>query len=141
MTQEKVRILLAEENAEETVDTLGALFPDSTGGLDLTVVSTMATLIPTLKIVDPELILLDLEMSLSDPLDAVHLVHRSAPGIPLVVLADPRKEAARGAESQRRRDGLRIKGVHGRTNARPRAASCARSAIPSRGWRISCAIP
>jgi diguanylate cyclase (GGDEF)-like protein len=92
MTQEKVRILLAEENAEETVDTLGALFPDSTGGLDLTVVSTMATLIPTLKIVDPELILLDLEMSLSDPLDAVHLVHRSAPGIPLVVLADPAKK-------------------------------------------------
>jgi PleD family two-component response regulator len=61
--------------------------------LDLTVVSTMATLIPTVKMVDPELILFDLELSLSDPLDAVHLVHRSAPGIPLVVLADPAKKS------------------------------------------------
>jgi diguanylate cyclase (GGDEF)-like protein len=92
MTQKKVRILLAEDDAAETVDTLGVLFPDSTGGLDLTVVSTMATLIPTVKMVDPELILLDLELSLSAPLDAVHLVHRSAPGIPLVVLADPAKK-------------------------------------------------
>jgi CheY-like chemotaxis protein len=56
-------------------------------------VSTMATLIPTVKMVDPELILFDLELSLSDPLDAVHLVHRSAPGIPLVVLADPAKKS------------------------------------------------
>jgi len=89
MMQKKVRILLAEDDSQETVDTLGALFPDATGGLELTVVSTIATLIPTVKMVDPELILLDLELSLSDPLDAVHLVHRSAPGIPLVVLADP----------------------------------------------------
>jgi diguanylate cyclase (GGDEF)-like protein len=92
MTPKKVRILLAAGDAAETVDTLGTLFPDSAGGLDLTVVSTMATLIPTLKMVDPELILLDLELSLGDPLDAVLLVHRSAPGIPLVVLADPAKK-------------------------------------------------
>jgi len=80
--QRKVRILLAEDDAQETADTLGMLFPGATGGLDLTVVSTMATLIPTVKMVDPELILLDLGLSLTDPLDAVHLVHRSAPGIP-----------------------------------------------------------
>jgi diguanylate cyclase (GGDEF)-like protein len=92
MTQKKVRILLAEDDSAETVDILASLFPGSTGGLDLTVVSTMATLIPTVKMVDPELILLDLELSLSNPLDAVHLVHRSAPGIPLVVLADPAKK-------------------------------------------------
>jgi diguanylate cyclase (GGDEF)-like protein len=90
--QRKVRILLAEDDAQETADTLGMLFPGATGGLDLTVVSTMATLIPTVKMVDPELILLDLGLSLTDPLDAVHLVHRSAPGIPLVVLADPAKK-------------------------------------------------
>jgi hypothetical protein len=83
MTQKKVRILLAEDDSAETVDILASLFPGSTGGLDLTVVSTMATLIPTVKMVDPELILLDLELSLSNPLDAVHLVHRAAPGIPL----------------------------------------------------------
>jgi two-component system, cell cycle response regulator len=89
MVQKKLRILLAETEPSETVDTLRALFPDAAGGLDLIVVSTMATLVPTAKIVDPEIILLDLELSMRDPLDAVHLVHRSAPGIPLVVLADP----------------------------------------------------
>src|SRR5580693_2909577 len=89
MVQKKLRILLAEAEPSETADTLRTLFPDAVGGLDLTVVSTMATLVPTVKLIDPEIILLDLELSLKDPLDDVHLVHRSAPGIPLVVLADP----------------------------------------------------
>jgi diguanylate cyclase (GGDEF)-like protein len=89
VVQKKLRILLAETEPSDTADTLRALFPEESGGLDLTVVSTMATLVPTAKIVDPEIILLDLELSMRDPLDAVHLVHRSAPGIPLVVLADP----------------------------------------------------
>jgi len=89
VVQKKLRILLAETEPSETADTLRALFPEESGGLELTIVSTMATLVPTAKIVDPEIILLDLELSMRDPLDAVHLVHRSAPGIPLVVLADP----------------------------------------------------
>jgi diguanylate cyclase (GGDEF)-like protein len=89
MTQKKIRILLAEGESSETTKILESLFPEATGGLDLTVVSSMATLIPTVKVIDPEIILLDLQLSMRDPLDAVHLVHRSAPGIPLVVLADP----------------------------------------------------
>jgi diguanylate cyclase (GGDEF)-like protein len=88
MNREKVRILLAQDDTSETIDVLRLLFPDTTGGLDLTVVS-VTTLIPTIKTTDPELILLDLEFGLADPFDAVRLVHRSAPGIPLVVLADP----------------------------------------------------
>src|ERR1700687_1647203 len=89
MIQKKLRILLAEGNPSETAETLRVLFPESAGGLALTVVSSLATLIPTVKVVDPEIILLDLTLSLRDPLDAVRIVHRSAPGIPLVVLADP----------------------------------------------------
>jgi diguanylate cyclase (GGDEF)-like protein len=89
MTQKKLRILLAESTPSETAETLKALFPDSEGGLGLTIVSTLATLIPTVKVVDPEIILLDLALSLRDPLDAVRIVHRSAPGVPLVVLAEP----------------------------------------------------
>jgi diguanylate cyclase (GGDEF)-like protein len=89
MTQKKLRILLAEGSPSETSETLRSLFPESAGGLWLTVVSTMATLIPTVKVVDPEIILLDLSLSMRDPLDAVRLVHRSAPGVPLVVIADP----------------------------------------------------
>src|ERR1700748_1850750 len=88
MAQKKLRILLAEAEPSETADTLRALFPEASGGVDLTVVSTMATLVPTVKLIDPEIILLDLELSMLDPLDAAHLVHRSRPGIHLVVLAD-----------------------------------------------------
>jgi diguanylate cyclase (GGDEF)-like protein len=89
MTQKRLRILLAENNPSETAEVLDKLFSDAGGGLELTSVSTVATLIPTINVVDPEIVLLDLELSLGDPLDAVRLVHRSAPGVPLVVLADP----------------------------------------------------
>jgi diguanylate cyclase (GGDEF)-like protein len=34
-------------------------------------------------------ILLDVGLSLREPRDAVHLVHRTAPGVPLIVIADP----------------------------------------------------
>jgi len=81
--------LLAEGPPSETSRILGALFAGPGGGLELTVVSTLANLIPTIKVVDPEIVLLDLELSMRDPLDAVRLVHRSAPGVPLVVLAEP----------------------------------------------------
>jgi DNA-binding NarL/FixJ family response regulator len=101
MTQRKLRILLAEGGDGDTAETLRALFADSGGGLELAVVGTIATLIPTIRVVDPEIILLDLALSLRDPLDAVHLVHRSAPGTPLVVLADPlQKQYARRASAK-----------------------------------------
>lgn len=89
MAEKKLRVLLAEGGDGETAETLRALFADSDRGLELAVVSTIATLIPTIRLVDPEIILLDLALSLRDPLDGVHLVHRSAPGTPLIVLAEP----------------------------------------------------
>ena len=89
MAQKKLRILLAESSDGDTAETLRALFEGHEDALELAVVGTVATLIPTIRMVDPEIILLDLSLSLRDPLDAVHLVHRSAPGTPLVVLADP----------------------------------------------------
>jgi diguanylate cyclase (GGDEF)-like protein len=88
MAQKKLRILLAESSDGDTAETLRALFDGSEGTLELAVVATVATLIPTIHVVDAEIILLDLSLSLRDPLDAVHLVHRSAPATPLVVLAD-----------------------------------------------------
>jgi diguanylate cyclase (GGDEF)-like protein len=89
MSHKKLRVLLAESGDGGTAEILRGLFTDSEGGLELAVVGTIATLIPTIRVVDPEIILLDLELSLGGPLDAVHLVHRSAPGIPLIVLAEP----------------------------------------------------
>jgi len=42
----------------------------------------------TLEIVNPEVIFVDLSLAHPDPLEAVRRVHRSAPEVPLIVLAD-----------------------------------------------------
>jgi two-component system cell cycle response regulator len=95
MTQRRLRLLVAEGSQGEAAAALHALYAGSDPGMDLTVVSTVATLLATIKIVDPEVILLDLGLSLREPMDAVHLVHRTAPGVPLIALADPaQKDAA-----------------------------------------------
>jgi diguanylate cyclase (GGDEF)-like protein len=92
MTQKKIRALLAEAGAGEIAMAIHALYPPRDGRMELTVVSTVATLLPTIKVVDPEVILLDLSLSLREPMDAVHLVHRTAPGVPLIVVADPEQK-------------------------------------------------
>ncbi len=89
MTQRRLRLLLAEGSPGEAAAALHALYAGSDPGLDLTVVSRIATLLPTIKVVDPEVILLDLGLNLREPMDTVHLVHRTAPGVPLIVIADP----------------------------------------------------
>jgi len=89
MRDKKLRVLLAEGASGEAAQGLRALFPESSGGLDLTIVSTLATLLPTVKVVDPEVLLLDLALTQPDSLDSVRRVHRSAPGVPLIVFADP----------------------------------------------------
>src|SRR5216684_3777088 len=89
MTQRRLRLLLAEGSSGEAAAALHDLYAGSDPGLDLTVVSTIATLLPTIKVVDPEVILLDLGLNLREPMDAVRLVHRTAPGAPLIVIADP----------------------------------------------------
>lgn len=101
MSEKKLRVLLAERGSGETAAVLRALYPDRDGSLELTIVSTVATLLPTIKVVDPEVILLDLALSLREPFDAVHLVHRTAPGVPLIVFAEPDcKEQAAQSLSQ-----------------------------------------
>jgi len=89
MTQRRLRVLLAEGSPGEVAAALHAAYAGTDPGLDLTVVSTISTLLPTIKIVDPEVILLDLALDLREPMDAVHLVHRTAPGVPLIVFAAP----------------------------------------------------
>jgi two-component system, cell cycle response regulator len=88
MSEKKLRILLAEELPGETASALRELYPDAQDGLELTNVSSVSTLIATLEIVSPEVIFLDLSLALSDPLETVRHVHRSAPAVPLIVLAD-----------------------------------------------------
>jgi diguanylate cyclase (GGDEF)-like protein len=88
MTDKKLRVLLAEGGNGEAAQSLRALFPETSGGLDLTTVSTINTLLPTVNVVNPEVLLLDLALTQPDPLDCIRRVHRSAPGVPLIVFAD-----------------------------------------------------
>ncbi|HLZ91003.1 MAG TPA: diguanylate cyclase [Candidatus Acidoferrum sp.] len=98
MTRRRLRVLLAEGSPGEVSEALRSLYANTDPGLELTVVSTIATLMPTIKIVDPEVILLDLSLSLREARDAVHLVHRTAPGVPLIVFVDA-SEKAQGMRS------------------------------------------
>jgi diguanylate cyclase (GGDEF)-like protein len=88
MNEKKLRILLAEGDPGETASALRALYPEGQESLELTNVSSVTTLIATVEIANPEVIFLDLSLAHSDPLDAVRRVHRSAPEVPLIVLAD-----------------------------------------------------
>ncbi len=90
MIQKKLRILLAEAGSGEATSGLRSLYNESEANLELTTVSSVASLIATIRIADPEVILLDLSLTERDkPLDAVRRVSRCAPGVPLIVLADP----------------------------------------------------
>jgi diguanylate cyclase (GGDEF)-like protein len=88
MTDKNLRILLAEGASGEVASSLRLLYPESRGELKLTIVATVATLFPTIGVVNPEVILLDLSLTHPDPLDIVRRVHRSAPEVPLIVFGD-----------------------------------------------------
>jgi diguanylate cyclase (GGDEF)-like protein len=89
MTQKRLRVLLAEAGPGEVAAAIRSLYAGNEQALEITTVSTVATLLPTIKVTDPEIILLDISLNLREPQDAVHLVHRTAPGVPLIVLANP----------------------------------------------------
>ncbi|MFI5058247.1 MAG: GGDEF domain-containing protein [Candidatus Acidiferrales bacterium] len=89
MSVRKLRVLMAEGGPSGTAQTLREIFPEPENAIELTVVSTVATLLSTLKIADPEVILLDMSLSLREPYDALRLVQRTAPGVPVIVIADP----------------------------------------------------
>jgi diguanylate cyclase (GGDEF)-like protein len=89
MNARRLRVLLAEAGAGEIAAALRSLYPeDPDATLELTIVSSVATLLPSIKVVDPEVILLDLAFNSREPQNAVYLVHRAAPGVPLIVVAD-----------------------------------------------------
>jgi PleD family two-component response regulator len=91
-----IRVLLAGDDTGEVARVLRALFSQPEHALELTAVSSVTTLLPTLGVVDPEIILLDLAVTHPNPKETVRRVHRAAPNIPLVVLADePQKESVR----------------------------------------------
>jgi diguanylate cyclase (GGDEF)-like protein len=85
MTVKSLRILLAEDDPGAMASSLRVLYPESRGELELTIVTTVATLFPTIAVVNPEVILLDLSLTYPEPLEIVRRVHRAAPEVPLIV--------------------------------------------------------
>src|SRR5271155_2470288 len=93
-----IRILLAGDSTGQAAQSLRALFSAPEHALELTAVSTVTTLLATLSVVSPEIILLDMSVAYPNPRETVRRVHRAAPSIPLVVLADEsRKDDAKQA--------------------------------------------
>ena len=88
MTGKKFRVLLAETVPGEAAASLRSLYPGPDSSLELSVVSTVPTLIATIELAAPETIFFDLSLGKPDPLEAVRRIHRAAPGIPLIVFAD-----------------------------------------------------
>ncbi|HKV23235.1 MAG TPA: diguanylate cyclase [Candidatus Acidoferrum sp.] len=89
MTGNRLRILIAEEASSDAAAALGSIFPDGETELEVSAVSTLSTLLASLERTHPEVIVFDLSLGRPDPLEAVRRIHRSAPGIPLIVLAAP----------------------------------------------------
>jgi diguanylate cyclase (GGDEF)-like protein len=95
---QNLRILLAGDFSGEAATSLRVLFPADQKRLDLTLVSSVSALIPTIQAVNPEVIFLDLALARPEPLEVVRRVHRAAPNVPLIVFADA-AEKDYGAQS------------------------------------------
>lgn len=86
---ERLRVLVAEAAYGQAASVLRRLFPDGEGRLQLTEVSGVSTLLASLKMASPEVILLDLALVKWDVLGTVRLIHRTKPEVPLIVIGDP----------------------------------------------------
>ena len=98
VTPKKIRVLLAENSTAEAGGALREAYREADGQLEITDVGSITTLLPTISMVNPDVVLLDLALAAPDPVDAVRRVHRSAPKVPLIVLAEDKGEAARCLE-------------------------------------------
>jgi len=91
----KLRILMAECDPPRISKMLRSLFQDDESALQLTLVSTVSILLPTIQLVGPEVLFLDLAAFGQDAMAMVRAVHRAAPSLPLITLAaSPEKEIA-----------------------------------------------
>jgi len=97
MNNKKVRVLLAERESSEVAQGLRALYPEDADAVETTIVSSIGTLIPTMHVVAPEVLLLDLSLLQPDFREMVRHIHRAAPEAPLVILADPSEKEQAGA--------------------------------------------
>jgi diguanylate cyclase (GGDEF)-like protein len=86
--QKSLRVLIAETGGGEVSRTLEQFCREGGESLELTSVSNATTLLPTIQMRTPQIIFLDLALFPNEPVTAVRSVHRAAPNIPLVTVAD-----------------------------------------------------
>lgn len=91
MTQ-KLRVLVAEKAPRKTASVLREIFPEEQGTMELTEVSGVSTLMASLKLVSPEVIVLDLALGYPDVLGSVRMIHRTKPEVPLIVIGDSKEK-------------------------------------------------
>lgn len=91
----KLRVLMAEPEPAHVSKILRKLFPDDESSLQLTLVSTVSVLLPTIQLIGPEIVFLDLATAGPDSLATVRAVHRAAPSLPLITVGTtPEKSIA-----------------------------------------------
>jgi two-component system, cell cycle response regulator len=86
--EKKLRVLVAEDAPGAVAKALNGFLSESESQLELSTVCTIPTLLATIELAAPEAIFLDLALARPDPMSAVRRVHRAAPGIPFIVVAD-----------------------------------------------------
>jgi len=94
MIEKRLRILVAEDAPGDIANAVKFVFTDPENQLELSVVSTVPTLLASLELAAPEVIFLDLALGRPDFADAVKRVHRAAPGVPLIACAEVSEKAA-----------------------------------------------
>jgi diguanylate cyclase (GGDEF)-like protein len=98
--EKQLRVLVAEDSGGEAIAALRTLYPEESGRLELTDIGSLSTLLPTMLMMNPDVVLLDLRLARPDRVEEVRRLHRAAPEVPIIVLADSteKEEAGRCLE-------------------------------------------
>lgn len=84
----KLRVLVAEGVPRKAASLLREIFSEEQESVQLTEVSGISTLMASLRLASPEVILLDLALCNPDVLGTVRLIHRTKPEAPLIVIGE-----------------------------------------------------
>src|SRR4030088_2387645 len=95
MAEKKLRVLLVGSALQALVSPLNSACAQMQHALDLTSVSSLETMLAIVRIIPLDLVILDLSLALPGVNDALRLIHRAAPNVPLITFATAEhKEAA-----------------------------------------------
>ncbi|HKT47062.1 MAG TPA: diguanylate cyclase [Candidatus Acidoferrales bacterium] len=91
----KLRILIAENAEQETSAAVTAIYRESAAGVEISSAATVATLLAAIAKFAPDVVLLELSLAYASRAETVRRIHRAAPNVPLILVAEPteREEA------------------------------------------------